>query len=60
MYSKDISDSMVDMIELCRSEFPIAEEQWWGPIKQEDFSSGKEREIAEKKLNSFLSKMGIR
>ena len=60
MYSKDISDSMVDMIELCRSEFPIAEEQWWGPIKQEDFSSGKEREIAEKKLNSFLSKMGIK
>lgn len=60
MYSKDISDSMVDMIELCRSEFPIAEEQWWGPIKQEDFSSGKEREVAEKKLNSFLSKMGIR
>lgn len=60
MYSKDISDSMVDMIELCRSEFPIAEEQWWGPVKQEDFTGEKEKASALNKLNNLFNKMGIK
>lgn len=60
MYSKDISDSMVDMIELCRAEFPIAEEQWWGPVKQEDFTGEKEKTNALNKLNNLFNKMGIK
>lgn len=60
MYSKDISDSMVDAIELCRVEFPIVEEQWWGPVKREDFSYEKEKEKAQSNLNNFLNKFGLR
>ena len=60
MYSKDISDSMVDAIELCRVEFPIVEEQWRGPVKREDFSYEKEKEKAQSNLNNFLNKFGLR
>ena len=59
MYSKDISDSMVDAIELCRAEFPVVEEQWWGSPKQEDFTGIKEKEKANEKLFACLSNMGI-
>lgn len=60
MYSKDISDSMVDAIELCRQEFPIAEEQWWGPIKEEDLTPVIERTNAEKNLKKFMNNMGLK
>lgn len=60
MYSKDISDSMTDAIELCRIEFPIAEEQWWGPIKTEDYSSCGGREKAEENISNFLKKFGLK
>lgn len=60
MYSKDISDSMVDAIELCRQEFPIAEEQWWGPIKEEELTPVIERSNAEKNLKKFMNNFGLK
>ena len=60
MYSKDISDSMVDAIELCRTEFPIAEEQWWGPIKEEDLTPVIERSKAEENLKKFLNNFNLK
>lgn len=60
MYSKDISDSMVDAIELCRTEFPIAEEQWWGPIKEEDLTPVVERSKAEANLKRFLNNFNLK
>lgn len=60
MYSKDISDSMVDAIELCRTEFPIAEEQWWGPIKEEDLTPVIEKSKAEANLRKFMSNFGLK
>ena len=60
MYSKDISDSMVDAIELCRTEFPIAEEQWWGPIKEEDLTPVIEKSKAEANLRKFMSNFNLK
>lgn len=58
-YAKDVSDSVADAVELCRKEFLVAEETWWGePIQQEKQASAN-FEAAKNKLDNFLKNFSL-
>ena len=60
MYAKDVSDTVVGVVELCRRQFKTSEEVWWDSPEELEANSAHGRNLAKAKLLETLKGMGLR